>query len=553
MKKILSLIILVLLVCTVAITPVFATMSTPDITFYPDTLKLEVRGTVSDSNNDTVALFVTRLAENEITTDAINSGKVFFVTAKTNRLGEYSISYKLANNTPGGQYYVYVSCNGEKTAGNFLFFNEFLAKEAVGIINRASKTEIADKIEDNLADFGLEKAEFDTYSKYIGDIVYESKPIGGYDIDSFVNMYKTAVAVGSIKEGDKTLLEAITEHTAYIGVTVGEYNALSPDVAVETERLFENLTYSFESFKSAFDEYVWLSKARTSADAESLGKLIVDNNVAYGIELSDYNKIDNDYYQANVFVNIYNDVKKVESFESLKTLFDNEVGVQAEEYRKYKNKAPSSAGGGGGGGGGGSIPKDTINVYVPTVEVEDVVTPAEKVTFADTANHWAKNEIDKFVELGIINGYHDGTFKPDNTITRAEFSVLIYKMLSLSPVYEKQFADVNEGDWYYEYINAVVKAGIVNGYDGIFAPNASISRQDMAVMVYRMLESAKFDAEYSEFKDHNSISNYAVDAVYTLQNMDVISGSDGYFAPKSNATRAEAVKILSNALKYIEE
>ncbi|MBR5518958.1 MAG: S-layer homology domain-containing protein [Clostridia bacterium] len=552
MKKILSLIILVLLVCTVAITPVFATMSTPDITFYPDTLKLEVRGTVSDSNNDTVALFVTRLAENEITTDAINSGKVFFVTAKTNRLGEYSISYKLANNTPGGQYYVYVSCNGEKTEGNFLFFNEFLAKEAVGIINRASKTEIADKIEENLADFGLEKAEFDTYSKYIGAIVYESKPIGGYDVDSFVNMYKTAVAVGSIKEGDKTLLEAITEHTAYIGVTIDEYNALEEEIKAETENLFKTLPYDSISFKAAFDEYVLLSKVRTAKDAENLGNVITTEHESLGIDLTKYNNIKNEYYQANVFINIYNSAKIVSDFESLKTLFDNEVKVQTEEAKDNKDKAPSSAGGGGGGGGGASIPKDSVNVFVPEVE-EVVEVTKEDTTFTDIENHWAKDVITNFVKTEIITGYPDGTFKPNNTVTRAEFSVLIYKMLSLSPVFENQFGDVNEGDWFYKYINAVGSKGIVTGYDGIFNPNAPISRQDMAVMVYRMLESAKFDAEYSEFKDHNSISNYAVDAVYTLQNMDVISGSDGYFAPKSNATRAEAVKILSNALKYIEE
>ena len=552
MKKILSLIILVLLVCTVAITPVFATISTPDITFYPDTLKLEVRGTVSDSNNDTVALFVTRLAENEITTDAINSGKVFFVTAKTNRLGEYSISYKLANNTPGGQYYVYVSCNGEKTEGNFLFFNEFLAKEAVGIINRASKTEIADKIEENLADFGLEKAEFDTYSKYIGAIVYESKPIGGYDVDSFVNMYKTAVAVGSIKEGDKTLLEAITEHTAYIGVTIDEYNALEEEIKAETENLFKTLPYDSISFKAAFDEYVLLSKVRTAKDAENLGNVITTEHESLGIDLTKYNNIKNEYYQANVFINIYNSAKIVSDFESLKTLFDNEVKVQTEEAKDNKDKAPSSAGGGGGGGGGASIPKDSVNVFVPEVE-EVVEVTKEDTTFTDIENHWAKDVITNFVKTEIITGYPDGTFKPNNTVTRAEFSVLIYKMLSLSPVFENQFGDVNEGDWFYKYINAVGSKGIVTGYDGIFNPNAPISRQDMAVMVYRMLESAKFDAEYSEFKDHNSISNYAVDAVYTLQNMDVISGSDGYFAPKSNATRAEAVKILSNALKYIEE
>ena len=552
MKKILILAISVLLICTVAITPVYATMSTPDISFYPDTLKLEVSGTVSDSNKDTVALMITQLAEDEITTSAINSGKVFFVTTKTNKLGEYAISYKLASNTPGGQYNVFVSCNGESASNNFLFFNEFLAKQALALVNGASKTSIGGVIGANLEAFGLDETEFNTYSDYIAPIVYDCKPQGGYDIDGFVAMYKTAVAVGSIQKGNNTLAEAITNNASYVGVTIDEYNALEAEIKAETEYLFKTLPYDSVSFKAAFDEYVLLSKVRTAKDAENLGNVITTEHESLGIDLTKYNSIKNDYYQANVFVNIYNAAKSVANFEDLKVLFDNEVKVQTAEAKDNKDKAPSSAGGGGGGGGGASIPKDSVNVFVPEAE-EVVVVPKEDTTFTDIENHWAKDVITKFVKTEIITGYPDGTFKPNNTVTRAEFSVLIYKMLSLSPVFENQFGDVNEGDWFYKYINAVGSKGIVTGYDGIFNPNAPVSRQDMAVMVYRMLEIGD-SADYSyNFKDHANISDYAVDAVYSLENMGVINGSDGRFEPKNNATRAEAVKILSNALEFVKE
>ena len=553
MKKILILAISVLLVCTVAVTPVFATMSTPNVDFYPETLKLEVSGTVSDSNKDTVTLMITQLAENEITTSQINSGKVFFVTTKTNKLGEYNISYKLATSTPGGQYNVYVSCNGESTKNNFLFFNQFLANQALLLINGASETAIGGVIGANLEAFGLEEAEFLAYSEYIAPVVYNCKPQGGYDIDGFVSMYKTAVAVGSIKKGDNTLAEAIINNASYVGVAIDEYEALEEEIKTETEYLFKTLPYDSLSFKAAFDEYVLLSKVRTAKDAENLGNIVITEHESLGIDLTKYNKINNDYYQANVFVNIYNASKTVTDFEGLKILFDNEVTVQAVEAKGNKDKAPSSAGGGGGGGGGASIPKDSVNVFVP--QVEEVVTVPEEETaiFSDIENHWAKDVIEKFVKTEIITGYPDGTFKPNNTVTRAEFSVLIYKMLSLSPVFEKQFADVNEEDWFYKYINAVGSKGIVTGYDGIFNPDAPVSRQDMAVMVYRMLEIGN-DTEYSyNFKDHNDISGYAVDAVYALESMGVINGSDGRFSPKNNATRAEAVKILSNALEFINE
>lgn len=550
MKKILAFTI-ALMLCMTAITPVFATVSTPEIVFDPETLLLDISGSFADSSKDYVSVFITKLGVNEITTAAINEGKVLFLSDRTDKNGNYSLSYKLSCTTPGGQYYVYITCNGESAQGNFLFFNQFLADEAVGFINQASSSNIGGVISDNLEDFGLEKAEFLAYSNYISTIVYNCKPVGGYDTDGFLKTYKTAVAVGSIKTGDSTLLGAIEANTSYIGVTADDYNALGDTIKHEVEYLFKNVDYTALSFKEAFDNYTLLAGVRTAVDAEALGNVITSNSTAMKIDLGDYVNIKNEYYQANVFVNIYNSAKNVTSFSELKTLFDKEVKVQADEYKKYLNKAPSSSGGGGGGGGGGYIPKDTVNVYVP--EVEEVVVPEEEPSFSDISAHWAKDEISMFVKTGIINGYPDGTFKPDNTITRAEFSVLIYKMLSLSPVFEEQFGDVGESEWYYKYINAVGKEGIVTGYDGIFAPNAPISRQDMAVMVYRMLEINDI-TEYSyTFKDHSNISDYALDAVYTLEEMDVINGSDGRFEPKNNATRAEAVKILSNALEFMGE
>lgn len=548
MRKIIS-VILVLLLSIVGVTPVFATMSTPKVVFYPDTLMLEISGNVEGANKDYVSVYITKLALGEITTQAINDGEVLFISRRTDKTGEYLFSYNLADTTPGGQYNVYVICNGERASGGFLLFNEKLANKAVDLINKASDTTIAGVIKDNLSAFGLDIGEYNTYNSYIGKIVYNCKPAGGYDIDGFIAMYKTAVAVGSIKEGKSTLRSAIEDNSSYVAVTVDEYDAFDDELMKETEHLFKTVEYTAESFRNAFENNVLLAKIRLSADAEALGNVVLNNNSVIKLDLDEYNNINNEYYQANVFVNIYNQSKSVTSFEELKVLFDNEVSVQAAEYEKYKNKAPSS-GGGGGGGGGASIPKDTVSVFVP--EIEEVVQPEETITFADTENHWAKDEISRFVKTEIINGYPDGTFKPDNNITRAEFSVLIYKMLSLSPVFEKQFGDVTENDWHYKYINAVVNAGIVKGYDGIFAPDTPISRQDMAVMVYRMLGITDGAENDYEFKDHNSISAYAEDAVYALQKMNVINGSEGNFNPKNNATRAEAVKILSNALGYIE-
>ena len=112
------------------------------------------------------------------------------------------------------------------------------------------------------------------------------------------------------------------------------------------------------------------------------------------------------------------------------------------------------------------------------------------------------------------------------------------------------FSDVNEGDWYYSFIAAAYNNGIINGYDnGTFGVNDNITRQDMAVIIYRAAERAgiSFDAVNEEitFEDGAEIADYARDAVRTLQTAGIINGiSDTEFAPGMNATRAQAAKMI---------
>ena len=106
-----------------------------------------------------------------------------------------------------------------------------------------------------------------------------------------------------------------------------------------------------------------------------------------------------------------------------------------------------------------------------------------------------------------------------------------------------EFSDAN-GDWYTPYIAAAAQNGLVTGReDGTFGVGDNITRQDMAVIIFRALGSNA--SEIHEFTDSADISGYAVEAVSALYNMGIISGyTDGSFGPKDNATRAEAAKML---------
>jgi hypothetical protein len=110
------------------------------------------------------------------------------------------------------------------------------------------------------------------------------------------------------------------------------------------------------------------------------------------------------------------------------------------------------------------------------------------------------------------------------------------------------FADVKAGDWFYPYVNAAAKYGIVNGVgEGVFGTGQNVTRQDIAVMLYNIASKKGITAETDEnkFSDAESISDYAVDAVKMLNALKVINGyEDLSFKPLNFVTRAEAAKLI---------
>lgn len=167
----------------------------------------------------------------------------------------------------------------------------------------------------------------------------------------------------------------------------------------------------------------------------------------------------------------------------------------------------------------------------------------------DIAGHWAESNINKLVGLGAVAGYPDGSFKPDNTITRAEFATILVKAFKLEPRSGKVFADT-AGHWAKDYIATAAGYGIVNGYDATtFGPDNLITREQMAEMV---VKAAKLEAASGEtgFTDATDIAGWAKDSVAAAVKAEVIKGyPDNTFKPKDNATRAEAVTVIANALK----
>lgn len=176
--------------------------------------------------------------------------------------------------------------------------------------------------------------------------------------------------------------------------------------------------------------------------------------------------------------------------------------------------------------------------------------PAEnKEALADIAGHWAQANISKLVRQGGVSGYPDGTFQPDNTITRAEFAAILVKAFHLTGQEGKVFADT-AGHWAKDYIAAAADNGIVGGYDAdTFGPDDLITREQMAVMIVKAAKLTPAAGQESSFADNGAISAWAADAVAAAVQNSLMNGyPDGSFQPQGQATRAEAVTVVVNAL-----
>ncbi len=172
------------------------------------------------------------------------------------------------------------------------------------------------------------------------------------------------------------------------------------------------------------------------------------------------------------------------------------------------------------------------------------ITTVSAKNFGDTSGYWAETLIDKWSDNGVINGYADGMFRPDDSITRAELAKIISAAKNYTASADIAFADVSGDEWYAADLKKCVAQGIIGGYeDGTFRPDNYITREEASTMFVRAYNVNAIGM--LDFADTNDISEWAKTAVTALVGAGVINGyEDGTFMPKASITRAEVVKIL---------
>ena len=166
---------------------------------------------------------------------------------------------------------------------------------------------------------------------------------------------------------------------------------------------------------------------------------------------------------------------------------------------------------------------------------------------------WYSDAVAFCVEQGLMNGVSEKEFAPNKTLTRAMLVTVLYRNANEPDVANKSsFADIDMGSWYAKAVLWAKENGIVNGVTATaFAPNANITREQIAAIIYRYAKYRGYDVSVGEdtnilsYNDAERVSEYAISSMQYMVGSGLIKGkTDTTLNPSDNATRAEIAAIL---------
>ncbi|MDD6762853.1 MAG: S-layer homology domain-containing protein, partial [Clostridiales bacterium] len=457
--------------------------------------------------------------------------------------GNYSLNFQVQPVT--GDYTYYIGRKGaDAITGTLHFIASSDIKQALEALINADAASAANMLEDNKNVLGFDVA------------LYEQ-----------LNKEQTAKLVYSLKQDGRLSADDINISVALISA------------AIEAEAIAEGKLSSIGSGLYAVLDSRAVKWCESELFTDKVEKLVADGcRGAYG-SISDFDKtfceklvmaiVQNPSGWGNVKA-IINDFAKEIGITPSSVYDSTYTKIAGNTYSSYTalksavesaNTSSSSGSSGGGGGssssssGGKSSSGGAPYMGTPQTVIEQ---PSEIKTFDDLSGvEWAREAILRIYNKGIVSGKEEGRFYPSDSVTREEF----VKMLVLTSgigdaVYRGGFNDVSEGDWFAPYVSAAVSNGICQGIgDSRFGTGLSISREDMAVMVYNLIASKDL-AQLNDriaFDDEQDIAGYAAEAVAALQQYGILNGRDNnMFAPKDNVTRAEAAMVINAVLDYFE-
>lgn len=487
-----------------------------------------------------------------------------FATAKG---GTFTHSFNIPDQSQPGKYIVHISSSDGNAKCSFSKIGNLDSNGLASVNNVGSGAELKTAAEALATELGIDMSKED-YARLAGD-AFEFIYALGKDYDSAAEFYKDfnlAYALSDIVNSEDAE-SALEKNASVLGMDFAKDYADDDRLTDNAKKILLSAVCSAEwsdiiseDIAADFAEEYNILKAVSAVSASKtrvqLQKAICEDFSLIFDFVEDNTTYKNLQNPDKVFEYMLSDSS--DNIDSILRSFENAVDMA------YDNENPPKRNNGGGGGGGSvGISSSVAPPVQPPVPLDEIKneTPKDnntetKVDFSDVkSDFWAYDAIDALSSKGLINGYEDSTFKPDNTITRAEFAKLVLSVyqakggtLSSGGI---AFDDVNVNDWYYDVADKASALGIIMGSDGNFRPNDSITRQDVAVIIYRTMVKLNLQSDVQKsFGDSSLIADYAVDAVSALSGAGVINGfEDNTFKPQHTLTRAQAAQIIYNVVK----
>ena len=173
---------------------------------------------------------------------------------------------------------------------------------------------------------------------------------------------------------------------------------------------------------------------------------------------------------------------------------------------------------------------------------------ARAATYSDTSGHWAETAIERWSALGVLQGAH-GKFAPDAPITRGQMATILDRVMKYQTAGTTVFPDISPSDYYYGAVLKANYAGVMLGSNGRAYPENQITRQDAAVMMARAFKLDFTEGGQTTFSDDASIASYAKGACQKMQQIGYLQGNQGRFDPLAPLTRAQAVTVLDRIVR----
>ena len=463
----------------------------------------------------------------------------------------------------------YLAVVGDSASQEFSFINKQDKIVFYNQISAAAESELNTLLQSG-ADDGLVDFDLGTYFSYSTNIQtafntalasFELPVLSDDASDEEIRFFETLLkeefarllAAGDFLSADSTVFDSAVKQATELNLDLKYYDheklKLSP--AAVHSRMQDVLPYNLENYQvqNTFNFAVLMAMLDTASYGFVTEALDYYNGKC--VNLSDKHTKEFDGVDFNT---LSSELKKVASNIKNASQLEAKYDEIAEKIETEKNKKETGGGSSGGSGGSSSgrgnsnrndVSGVVTNDLLPSENTNEVITE----TFHDLNTvSWAKEAICYLADKNVLNGRENGLFYPDDLVTREEFVKMITLALHiLDDSAETGFTDVECGRWSYPYIASGVAAAIINGVsEQKFAPEAFITRQDMAVIVFRAAQCMKLELSgTAAFSDENEISDYAKNAVSHLAGTGIVNGvGNGLFAPKDAVTRAQAAKII---------